>query len=93
MARPALRTRAEPDRPPHEEVWLRVVDGRPVSAVTTRFLACCCAKPAAGGETARCAQPPLPVASQIGGCPTGMVRRTPPRRSSCQTLPAPGLAT
>jgi DDE superfamily endonuclease len=43
------------DRPagrPHEEAWLRFVDGRPVSAVTTRFLAWCCAKLAAAGKTA-----------------------------------------
>ncbi len=28
----------------HEEAWLRFVDGRPVSAVTTPFLEWCCAK-------------------------------------------------
>lgn len=27
----------------HEEVWLRFVDGRPVSAITTQFLDWCCA--------------------------------------------------
>jgi hypothetical protein len=27
-----------------EVVWLRFVDGRPVSALTTRFLDCCCAR-------------------------------------------------
>ena len=32
------------DAPPHEEAWLRFVDGRPVSAVTTRFLAWSCAQ-------------------------------------------------
>jgi hypothetical protein len=37
---------------PHQATWLRVVDGRPVSAVTTRFLAWCCAKLAAAGKTA-----------------------------------------
>ena len=37
---------------PHEELWLRFVDGRPVSAVTTGFLAWCCAKLAAAGKTA-----------------------------------------
>jgi transposase len=36
----------------HEAAWLRFVDGRPVSAVTTRFLAWCCAKLAAAGKTA-----------------------------------------
>ena len=39
-------------RPPREEAWLRFVDGRPVSAVTTRFLAWGCAKLAAAGKTA-----------------------------------------
>lgn len=34
------------------EVWLRFVDGRPISAVTTQFLAWCCAKLAAAGKTA-----------------------------------------
>ncbi len=34
------------------EVWLRFVDGRPVSAVTTQFLAWCCEKLAARGKTA-----------------------------------------
>ena len=38
--------------PPREQVWLRLVDGRPVSAVTTRFLAWCCAEMAAIGKTA-----------------------------------------
>ncbi len=33
-----------------EEAWLRFVDGRPVSAVTTRFLAWCCAKLQADGQ-------------------------------------------
>ena len=37
---------------PREEVWLRFVDGRPVSALTTRFLAWCCDKLAAAGKTA-----------------------------------------
>ena len=36
----------------HEEVWLRFVDGRPVSALTTQFLAWCCAKLAAAGKRA-----------------------------------------
>jgi transposase len=33
-------------------VWLRFVDGRPVSALTTQFLAWCCDKLAAQGKTA-----------------------------------------
>jgi transposase len=41
-----------PAAPPHEEAWLRFVDGRPVSAVTTRFLEWGCAKLAAAGKTA-----------------------------------------
>jgi hypothetical protein len=32
-----------------DEVWLRFVDGRPVSALTTEFLSWSCAKLAAGG--------------------------------------------
>jgi DDE superfamily endonuclease len=43
---------AGPTGPRHEAAWLRFVDGRPVSAVTTRFLAWCCAKLAAAGKTA-----------------------------------------
>lgn len=35
-----------------EQVWLRFVDGRPVSAITTPFLAWCCAKLAAQGQRA-----------------------------------------
>jgi hypothetical protein len=35
-----------------EEVWLRFVDGRPVSAITTQFLADCCDRLAARGKTA-----------------------------------------
>jgi hypothetical protein len=34
-----------------EEVWLRFVDGRPVSAITTQFLADCCDRLAARGKT------------------------------------------
>jgi transposase len=41
-----------PDAPPHEAAWLRFVDGRPVSAVTTPFLAWCCAQLTAAGKTA-----------------------------------------
>jgi DDE superfamily endonuclease len=37
---------------PQEEVWLRFVDGRPVSAVTTAFLAWSCHKLAQQGKTA-----------------------------------------
>lgn len=33
-----------------EEVWLRFVDGRPVSAITTQFLADCCTKLVARGK-------------------------------------------
>ena len=40
------------DRPPHEQAWLRFVDGRPVSGITTQFLAWCCAKLEAAGKTA-----------------------------------------
>ncbi len=35
-----------------EQLWLRFVDGRPVSAVTTQFLAGCCDRLAAAGKTA-----------------------------------------
>jgi hypothetical protein len=35
-----------------EEVWLRFVAGRPVSAVTTQFLAACCTRLAARGKAA-----------------------------------------
>jgi hypothetical protein len=37
---------------PAEALWLRFVDGRPLSGVTTPFLAWCCAKLAAAGKTA-----------------------------------------
>jgi DDE superfamily endonuclease len=43
---------ADPAAAPHEAAWLRFVDGRPVSAVTTQFLEWCCAKLAAAGKTA-----------------------------------------
>jgi DDE superfamily endonuclease len=43
---------AESDGGRHEEAWLRFVDGRPVSAITTRFLAWCCAKLQTLGKTA-----------------------------------------
>ena len=35
-----------------DEVWLRFVDGRPVSAITTQFLAWCCERLAVAGRTA-----------------------------------------
>ena len=41
-----------PDGAPHDEVWLRFVDGRPVSGVTTDFLAWCCDKLAQAAKTA-----------------------------------------
>jgi transposase len=37
---------------PTEALWLRFVEGRPLSAVTTPFLAWCCARLAAAGKTA-----------------------------------------
>ena len=78
LARPALHTWTEPDRPLRlveqmvaksdpdpkalacygllrtdvDEVWLRFVDGRPISAITTQFLAWCLARLAAEGKTA-----------------------------------------
>ncbi len=36
--------------PEFEEVWLRFVDGRPVSSITTRFLSWCCQKLQAAGK-------------------------------------------
>jgi hypothetical protein len=36
--------------PEFEEVWLRFVDGRPVSGITTRFLSWCCQKLEAAGK-------------------------------------------
>jgi hypothetical protein len=33
----------------HDEIWLRFVDGRPVSAITTQFLAWCCERLAGRG--------------------------------------------
>ena len=35
-----------------EQLWLRFVDGRPVSGITTQFLAWCCERLAAQGKTA-----------------------------------------
>lgn len=40
-----------PGEGPPEEVWLRFVDGRPVSAITTQFLAWCGGRLAAMGVT------------------------------------------
>jgi hypothetical protein len=37
---------------PTEALWLRFVDGRPLSGVTTEYLAWCCARLAAAGKTA-----------------------------------------
>jgi hypothetical protein len=36
----------------HEQVWLRFVDGRPLSPITTQFLAWCCTKLQADGKSA-----------------------------------------
>jgi hypothetical protein len=41
-----------PFHPPHEEAWLRFVDGRPVSTITTQFLDWSCTKLAAAGKRA-----------------------------------------
>jgi hypothetical protein len=43
---------AEPGQPEQEQAWLRFVDGRPVSAITTQFLDWSCAKLEAIGKTA-----------------------------------------
>ena len=43
---------AGPDGGWQEQTWLRFVDGRPVSAITTQYLAWCCAKLAAAGKQA-----------------------------------------
>ena len=37
---------------PTEQVWLRFVDGRPVSSITTQFLAWCCDRLATEGKQA-----------------------------------------
>jgi transposase len=39
-------------KPPWEEMWLRFVEGRPVSGLTTQFLAWCCEKLARLGKRA-----------------------------------------
>ncbi len=41
-----------PYHDPHEAAWLRFVDGRPVSSITTQFLAWSCTKLAAAGRRA-----------------------------------------
>jgi hypothetical protein len=41
-----------PDGTRHDAVWLRFVDGRPLSALTTRFLAWCAEQAARAGKTA-----------------------------------------
>lgn len=43
---------AAPGGAVHEAVWLRFVDGRPLSALTTQFLAWCAEQAAAVGKTA-----------------------------------------
>ena len=50
LACSGLLLRTADDQP--EEVWLRFVDGRPVSAITVPFLADCCDRLAARGKTA-----------------------------------------
>lgn len=46
LVRPQAAGEATPD-----EIWLRFVDGRPVSAITTQFLDWCCQRLAATGTT------------------------------------------
>lgn len=41
-----------PDAAVHEEVWLRFVDDRPLSALTTQFLGWCAEQAAAAGKSA-----------------------------------------
>ena len=47
-----VRWWAEATADPAEALWLRFVDGRPISGVTTPFLAWCCERLAAAGKTA-----------------------------------------
>lgn len=47
-----LLVRAGGSAPEAEEIWLRFVDGRPVSAVTTAFLEWCLQRAARAGKTA-----------------------------------------
>jgi len=42
----------DPPADPAEALWLRFVDGRPISAVTTEYLGWCCERLAAAGKTA-----------------------------------------
>ena len=42
----------DPAAAPAEALWLRFVEGRPISGVTTQYLAWCCEKLAAAGKTA-----------------------------------------
>jgi hypothetical protein len=42
----------EPGDDPDEALWLRFVEGRPISSVTTQYLAWCCERVAAAGKTA-----------------------------------------
>ena len=46
-----VRLRDEKEEP-REELWLRFVSGRPVSAITTQFLAWCCERLERWGKTA-----------------------------------------
>ena len=46
-----LVRRSTANEPTAEELWLRFVAGRPVSAITTQFLEWCCAQLAATGTT------------------------------------------
>ena len=39
-----------PQEPQRDQMWLRFVTGRPVSAITTQFLDCCCERLAAQGK-------------------------------------------
>jgi hypothetical protein len=45
-----LLLRGQGDHP--DQVWLRFVEGRPLSAITTQYLDWCCTKLAAAGKTA-----------------------------------------
>lgn len=47
-----VRWRVVDQEAAHEEVWLRFVDGNPVSGITTKYLAWCCEKLAAQGKKA-----------------------------------------
>jgi len=50
--RALMRWWPAPDDTPAEAMWVRFVDGRPLSGVTTQFLAWCYAKLAEGGKRA-----------------------------------------